>query len=228
MDGKGVNFEFGYPHFYGAVNYRWPNSPGKREEDLKRKYGELKEPLLEKLRGYYRTFLDKEPENGVPYVHANENGLTFHLLNGGKWIEIGGQNHGADLVGEHNLDYSVNRAIAFNLGADTLELLDEGILAPRVRVQGGKYSLIYPLPHPLNLIPNSQELNERLFGRLLEVVRVKPSVEIRADSRYQSVKTSIGEIVIRDGICISDNLKHGNSAVMSWVIARMMNLCQPD
>ena len=151
----GKAFYLGNPYLMlGGIVYSWPGSDLK---EFERTYKEKRKELGEYLEGRAKVLI---PEYGVrnlggvyPYLQSGMNSETIHIGGDGRWIDFEVQ-IGSGLCSFHNMDSYMDRVMGFNLASDALEFLDEEILAPRIRLEEGKYLIEYALPEEFNGLDN--------------------------------------------------------------------------
>lgn len=223
MERKGKQFDGDYPSFFRGVTYAWPDLDRRQEFDevLVQSRERLAPVLLENLKKYFEDFGISE-YSGYPYSDIGMKKLALHVGMGGRWIEVGPE-VGGYFMGEHNLDAWAERAIAMNIGSDVIESLDEEILAPRVIVKNGDYTIRHVVPHGQGLI-DSPYFDAETLKRLYEVVKLDSNIGIEQDGHSQRIVNPQGEIVIKDGFCEARGFTGWNIPKISWVTARLMNL----
>lgn len=222
----GKYFEFGYPHFNRGIEYNWPNQDINFGDQITSKKEELGEFLLEQTRKYMDDFFNKK-HRSYPYLQTGMNGLALHIGDGGRWIEVW-KMMGASFIGGHNLDSYIERAVAFNVGSDTIEFLDPTILTPRVSKQGENYTISYPLPHGMNVIPNHEDYNSQSIERLLQLVGLKTELTFNREENKQEISTLEGKITLEGGICELKDFKAWDLPKATWVASHLMSLCKLD
>lgn len=227
MERIGKYFEFGYPHFHRGVDYSWPNQDIDFDKEIRRKRDELGEFLLEKTRAYMRDFSGCRKPQPYPYLMKGEKGLALHIGDGGRWIEVW-KMMGANFLGEHNLDSYIDRMICFNIGSDTIEFFDPSILTPRVVKQGEKYSVRYPLPNGLKVIPVSSNLDAETIQRLFGLIKLDTNLQLTLEQAHQEIRNLQGVIDVAEGVCETRNFEGFNIAKASWVASTLMSLCKKD
>ncbi|MEN9626335.1 MAG: hypothetical protein RL557_663 [archaeon] len=220
MQRVGKYFELGYPHFKGGIDYPYPHES--YYKPLEEKMDELAEPLLEKLQGYIAEF-KIHSTYPRPYEQRGRQGLCLHLGYGGRWIEIWDM-MGCHFINGHNLDSYSDRAACFNIGSDILEHLDQTLLAPRISAKDEIFTLTYPLPHGINILPT--EKMKKHETNIRELFRHGKFGEITFDLQdtYQEIKTGNGIVHIEKGICEGRNFQGWSASHVSWPIASLLYL----
>ena len=225
MERIGKYFEFGYPHFYRGVDYSWPNQEINFDKGIKERRDELGEFLLEKTRAYIKDFSAGKERGPYPYLQTGEKGLALHMGDRGRWIEVW-KTIGANFLGEHNLDSYIDRMVCFNSGYDTLEFFDKTILTPKAVKQREKYSVEYPLPKGLEVIPESSHLNPETLQRLFRLIGLDANLQLTLTTSHQEIRNSQGVIDIKEGICEAKDFEGWSLPKASWVASRLMSLCR--
>ena len=174
-----------------------------------------------------RNFFSCKKMGTYPYLQTGEKGLALHIGDGGRWIEVW-KTIGANFLGKHNLDSYIDRMVCFNIGSDTIEFFDAGILAPRVLNQEGIYSVRYPLPKGLEVIPINPSLNPETVQRLFGLVSLNQDFQLALNPAHQEVRTNTGVIDIKEGICEARDFKGWDLPKASWAASRLMSLCKPE
>lgn len=224
MQRVGKYFEFGYPHFHRGIEYNWPNQDVKFGELIEGKREELGEFLITKTREYMQQFSGKSPKL-YPYLQTGMRGLCLHIGDGGRWIEVW-KMMGAGFIGAHNLDAYLDRAVAFNVGSDTIEFFDPSILTPRVS-KTDKYEIIYPLPDGMKVITPHRHLNQETIERLFGIMKLETKLQVDLNSDKQEITSQQGKIRVYDRICKVSDFEGFNVTKASWIAATLMTLCKP-
>ena len=225
MERTGRHFEFGYPHFNSGINYNWPDEAEDYFAMLKEKKEELAPILLKRLTGYIVEFRIRTYMPPYPHIQRGTTGLVLHLGDGGRWISLG-REIGAWFLSEHNLDAYAERAACLNIGSDTLEFLDDSILAPRVSVEKGeyrKYIIKYPLPKGMKTIDNPR-LNQETVTHLAELVNWA-GTKLVVEEGMQRLEYKSGAITIKEGMCEGRGFEKWDNPRASWVMSKLMSLC---
>jgi len=226
MERIGKHFEFGYPSFSRGIDYSYPNRNFGYKRLLEQKKEELVEPLLEKLRTYIPQFRVHTSMPPYPYSQLGMQGLCLHLGDGGRWIEIWDM-MGIHFINEHNLDSYVDRAVCFNIGSDVLEFLDPSILAPRILTERDQYTLRYPLPKGLSLIPSNNILHyEAALKNMFKIRGLGDEFKLNLEKSHQQIQTSKGTVHIENGVCEGRGFQSWDVSHASWPIAKLMSLCR--
>ena len=214
MERKGKAFQF-YPSVGDTgVEYSWPDDS--YEELFQERKKEFGEPLLNKFRSYIGEFELFTHVPYYPYLQKGERGLCLHLGDGGRWIEVWPM-IGDYFIGCHNLNSSLERVVAFNIGADTLEFLDEEIKAPRIRREGNLYFVNYPIAE--NLVPS---LPEGTFEKSFELAKLG-GVEIIKSNDHHEFRTEYGSIYFKKDVVEGNGFNRLKILGATWIISRLMN-----
>ncbi len=189
---------------------------------------EKRDGLVELLTTTARKYMDEfglrpTTPGYYPKVMKGQKGITISIGGGGQWIELW-KMMGAGFISGNNLDGYRENAVAFNVGADVLEAVDETILAPRISIENDRYILTYPLPAGVKTIPKLKD-NERFIKRFYEVGELNTNITIteeEGERKVQRITNPQGVITIENDICQGTGFKEWNAARASWVIAKLM------
>lgn len=221
MKREARRFEFGAPHFYQGISYSWPNHIKDYDTLLNERKEELAPILQDKLREYIKEFKVHTFTPHYPYIQIGMTGFVLHLGDSGRWLEVC-KNMGIWFLVNHNLDSYADRAARFNVGSDTLELLDDSILAPRILIQEGKYVLKYPLPAGTKTIDDPL-LNQKSIDNLVELVGWKDAKLVIGENK-RKIEYAKGIITIQDGICEGRGFEGFDNPKASFIISKLMSL----
>jgi hypothetical protein len=161
-----------------------------------------------------------------PYLQIGMNGVALHIGDDGRWIEVW-KMPGASFIATHNRFSYIERAVAFNIGSDTIEFLDPTILTPRVLKQEDKYTATYPLPNGMNVIPNNEDYNPESIKKLLGLIRLCADMTFSQGETKQEISTSEGRFVVEKGLCKIIGFEGWNLPKATWVASHLMSFCKP-
>ncbi|MAH07362.1 hypothetical protein CMI38_03880 [Candidatus Pacearchaeota archaeon] len=225
MERKGKYFELGYPNFTRGIDYTYPNQDIEYKKLFQQKKKELEPFLLNNLKNYIIELGVSTMTPCYPYSQFGREGICLHLGDGGRWIEVWDM-MGSHFISEHNLDSYKDRAACFNTGSDILEYLDKSLLAPRIHADNDQFTLEYPLPENIKLIPSNKLLeNDEGLRRIFKLGKLGDSYELKLSDSYQEISTSKGVVHIENGICNGRDFQGFSVAHASWPIAKLLSLC---
>jgi len=223
MKREGRVFDLGQPYITGSgVIYPWPDRAF--GEAFDKKWKEMGPVLLEKTRGYLLDFEISE-HSSYPYLQESgiRAGLVYHTGMDGKWFTI------ADEMGYalncHNLDGYRDKFAAFNVTSDTIELLDEGIEAPRVLIEEGGYVFKYPLPAGSCLVDAErfpQVFDKGWLQKRSDIVKLGEVCGIEVNDRFQEIRINNGKIRIEDGVCGTSGFEGWDSYKPSFIVSQIL------
>ncbi len=214
-------FEFGYPYFFGGIEYSWPDGRIDYDGVFRQKRGDITRLLDETAKRYMEEFgLSRTTPSYYPRVMEGDKGITVSLGNGGRFIELW-KMPGAYFISGNNLDGYRENAVAFNVGSDVLEAVDETFLAPRIITEGPNWVLRYPLPGGVKKIA-TLKADERFIKKFYETAGFETEITIE-DGELQRVVSPRGIITIQDGVCEGRGFEGWNAARASWIIAKIMS-----
>ncbi len=230
IERKGVHFKLGYPKFVRGVDYTWPEEPQEWNDLLLKRREELKPFLLDKAKKYLFDF-GLEESRSYPYGYTTAHGVQVHLTTNCGCTGVSNDLMGGNFVNCHNLDSWKYRAIASNLGSDTIEFLNPRILAPRVLREGEAYKLRYPLPPEVKRLQEGEKtLNKSSVAYLLvfppnaeKQKELEGKVEILSSPSRQEIRTPSGVIVVENGFVEGRDFQGFDVATASWVTAKLMD-----
>ncbi|MBR9705200.1 hypothetical protein GOV12_07340 [Candidatus Pacearchaeota archaeon] len=221
----GKHFESGYPCFYRRIEYSFLNNDVDYETLLKEKREELSELLLPRVEKYMDEFGVKIVRPTYPYSQIGKKGLTLHIGNNERSIQIW-KTVGQKFLNHHNLDSYLERMVCFNIGSDVLEYLDADLLAPRVFMDDNGVEIRYQLPNGMKVIKN------KLFNceSVLSVYELcgldTEDVSLTLNDTFQKIESFEGKIEIFGGACEGRGFCGHAIPRASFAISKIMYLCQ--
>lgn len=195
-------FESGNPYIMSSgVNYPWPRKGHTSDNvNFKSKREEIGPHLIERTK-YYNQKFDLGIRSPFPYLNIGMSGIQIHTGMDGRWIEFWPDNR--SIVTDHNLRLLNDWILLFNLGADCLESVNKGILAPRILIEGAKFSVEYALPSGKTEIPKGSPVFKAKW--LKDSLRSMSLKSLSNDSGKQEIVFNKAKMLIRNGMCIGES-----------------------